>query len=99
MYELHENEQYFFDQETLEKLSNVLKQFNSVCCLCVPSLGEKLELEGREVRILDIDTRFQRLKGFCFFDIHRPEWIGETFDLIICDPPFFNVSLSVVVST
>ena len=94
LYELHENEQYFFDQETLDRLSQALKPFNSVCCLCAPRLGEKLAAEGRKVSILDIDTRFQHLAGFRYFDLHRPAWIGESFDLIVCDPPFFNISLA-----
>ena len=94
MYERHEHEQYFFDQETLQILGDGLKSFNSICCLCAPSLGEQLEKEGRNVRVLDIDTRFQQLDSFHYFDIHKPEWLGESFDLIVCDPPFFNVSLS-----
>jgi hypothetical protein len=46
------------------------------------------------VRILDIDDRFKDVRGYRNFAIHRPEWLGEKYDLIICDPPFFNVSLS-----
>jgi len=40
------------------------------------------------------DQRFAHLKGFRTFDLYRPEWLGEEFDLIICDPPFFKVSLA-----
>jgi hypothetical protein len=46
------------------------------------------------VRILDIDERFDHLAGFRRYDIYRPEWLGEEFGLIICDPPFYGASLS-----
>jgi Probable N6-adenine methyltransferase len=94
MYELRQNEQCFFDEETLQKLSDFLLRWKSVCCLCTPLLGKNLVERGANVRILDIDTRFDYVRGFKFYDIHRPEWLGEKFDLIVCDPPFFNISLS-----
>lgn len=28
------------------------------------------------------------------FDLYRPHWLGQDFDVVVCDPPFFNVSLS-----
>lgn len=93
MDELRQNEQCFFDEKTLQKLSDFLLRWKSVCCLCTPLLGKNLVERGANVRILDIDTRFDHIKGFKFYDIHRPEWLGEKFDLIICDPPFFNISL------
>ena len=47
-----------------------------------------------KVSILDIDDRFADLPGFVRFDVYRPEWVGKRFGLILCDPPFFGVSLS-----
>src|SRR5688572_6947792 len=94
MYELHDNEQYFFDAATLARLTAFLRPLGSVCCLCTPMLGEQLERAGANVAVLDVDERFARLKGFRRFDIYRPQWQGGKFDLIICDPPFYNVSLS-----
>ncbi|HEX2915019.1 MAG TPA: hypothetical protein VH186_29770 [Chloroflexia bacterium] len=94
MYELHENEQYFFDRATLEHLASFASQFQRPACLCAPLLGKVLEEKGVAVRVLDIDERFAGLRGFRIFDLYRPEWLGEEFDLIICDPPFFNLSLS-----
>ena len=94
MYEKHENEQYFFDEATLDHLGNFLGQWSAPCCLCAPSLGKHLAERGVNVAILDIDKRFSATKGFRYFDIFRPEWLGTDFDLIFCDPPFFNVSLS-----
>jgi hypothetical protein len=94
MYELHENEQYFFDRPTLAHLADFLSAYENPCCLCCPLLGRELTESGLAVRILDIDERFATLPGFRRYDIHRPEWLGEEFGIIICDPPFYNISLS-----
>ena len=76
MYELHENEQYFFDNSTLEHLSSFLSSWRTPCCLCTPLLGKRLVDLGLNVRILDIDPRFESVPGFRKFDIYRPEWLG-----------------------
>lgn len=94
MYEKHENEQYFFDKTTLDYLAGVVSGYSNPCCICAPLLGKELESRGVKVRVLDIDERFSNLQGFRRYDLYRPEWLGEEFGLIICDPPFFNVSLS-----
>ncbi len=57
-------------------------------------LGEHLQKAGANVTILDVDERFAKLPGFRRFDIFRPEWQGDKFDIIVCDPPFYRVSLS-----
>lgn len=94
MLELHENEQYFFDPPTLDHLAGFVAGFSNPCCLCAPLLGRELAGRGVRVSILDIDERFASVPGFRRFDIYRPQWTGERFDLIVCDPPFFKVSLS-----
>jgi hypothetical protein len=96
MDERHENEQYFFDAATLSHLTAFVSAFSRPCCLCAPLLGQRLsQLQPRvSVRILDIDERFAECSGFRRFNLQRPEWLGEEYDLIICDPPFFNISLS-----
>jgi putative N6-adenine methyltransferase len=94
MYELHENEQYFFDKPTVTHLADFVQGYDNPCCLCAPLLGQELVRRGVRVRILDIDERFAHLDGFRRYDIYRPEWLGEEFGLIVCDPPFYNVSLS-----
>jgi hypothetical protein len=96
MYELHENEQYFFDPPALDRLVDFVVQggFHSTCCLCCPLLGQELGQRGIATRILDMDSRFATVPGFRSYDLYRPAWTGETYDLIICDPPFFKVSLS-----
>jgi hypothetical protein len=92
MQELHENEQYFFDQPTLMELERRLSGFDSICCLCAPTLAGHLAAAGMNVTNLDIDRRFEGTPGFRYFDLLEPQWLGENFDVIFCDPPFFNVS-------
>ena len=94
MYENHKNEQYFFSRNTIQLLCDALSGFNNICCLCTPTLGMELLLRGKTVQILDIDRRFERFEGFRYFNIARPQWLGEKYDIIVCDPPFFNISLS-----
>ena len=94
MEERHEREQYFFNEETLRALADVVEHFERPCCLCAPMLGRELHRRGKTVRVLDVDERFADLAGFRRWDLYRPEHLDETFDLIVCDPPFFNVSLS-----
>lgn len=93
MYELHKYEQYFFDHLTINHLADFVSQYHYPCCLCAPMLGQELERRGIKACTLDIDRRFEHLRGFHYFDIARPEWLGETFGIIVCDPPFFRVSL------
>lgn len=94
MYELHENEQYFFDRSTLEHLATFVSSYENPCCICCPLLGRELVNRGVAVRILDIDERFASLPGFRRYDLQRPEWLGEEFGIIVCDPPFYGLSLS-----
>lgn len=92
--EIHKNEQYFFDEATLHHMADFLSRFTNPCCLCAPLLGRELEQRGIDVTVLDVDMRFSDLKGFREYNICRPSHIGKEFDIIVCDPPFFNVSLS-----
>lgn len=94
MQERHENEQYFFTPKTTERLADFAARFANPCCICAPSVGAELGRRGVPVRVLDIDERFARTPGFRRYDLFRPEWLGEEFGIILCDPPFFNVSLS-----
>ncbi len=94
MYERHENEQYFFDQATIGTLASFVAQYQSVCCLCTPMLAKNLNHNSLDVTVLDKDQRFSDIPGFRDYNLYEPEWIDKAFDLIICDPPFFNVSLS-----
>ena len=56
--------------------------------------GRSLAARKRNVTVLDIDDRFADVNGFLNWNIYKPQWINHTFDIIVCDLPFFNVSLS-----
>jgi hypothetical protein len=99
MHEKQELEQYFFDQATLDHLARLAARFPRPCCLCTPTLGEELEKRGVQARTLDIDTRFEYLRGFRYYDITRPERPGERYGIIICDPPFLYVPLADLLRT
>ena len=94
MYERHENEQYFFSNATLDELASFVARWERPCVLCAPLLGSKLASEGVSATVLDIDRRFEEVPGFVYYDVQRPHYLADRFDLIVCDPPFFNVSLS-----
>lgn len=94
MDEHHAREQYFFDPPTLDALADLLERFDSPCILCAPLLGVALADRGAAVTILDVDERFADVRGFRRWDVYRPQCLAERFDVIFCDPPFFNVSLS-----
>jgi len=94
MHENHQKEQYFFDEATITALTDFSMGFERICCLCTPTIGEALLKRGKACTILDTDERFADLPGFRSYDLYRPDYLPDTFDLIICDPPFFNVSLS-----
>lgn len=94
MKENHQNEQYFFDDSTRSHLTNFLKNYDNPCLLCAPTIGKELTKQKIKCCILDIDNRFSELPRYNYFDIKKPKWIDETFGIIFCDPPFFNVSLS-----
>ena len=94
MLERHEREQYFWDAQTLESLGDVAARFELPCALCAPMLGRVLNERGVASRSLDFDERFAADENFARFDLYRPLYRAETYGVIICDPPFWKVSLS-----
>lgn len=93
MEERHELEQYFFDDATVVALIDALGAFERICCLCTPMLAVELYRRGRKVTLLDVDDRFTALPYCQRWDVYRPRYLAQDFDLIICDPPFFTVKL------
>ena len=94
MLERHEAEQYFWDAQTLNALADVAARFESPCALCAPMLGRVLNERGLESRSLDFDERFAGDENYAAYDLYRPLYRDETYGVIICDPPFWKVSLS-----
>lgn len=91
--ERHELEQYFFDPVSVERVVEIASFFDRPCLLCAPTIGSAMAKLDRPATTLDIDDRFADVPGFRRWDLTRPTYLQETFDLIICDPPFLNVSL------
>ena len=94
MLERHEWEQYFWDAQTLEALCDVAARFALPYALCAPMLGRVLSERAIEHRVLDFDERFAGDEHYAPFDLYRPLWRPETYGVILCDPPFWKVSLS-----
>lgn len=92
--ERHEHEQYFFSRSTARAVAAALASFTRPCLLCSPTIGLELAHRAHPCRVLDIDTRFSSVPGFLPWNLYRPQFLDESFGVIFCDPPFFNVSLS-----
>lgn len=94
MHERHEHEQYFFTPATIAHLAGFAARFERPCALCCPTIGVALADRKIAARVLEIDERFSTTPGFARWDVYRPRPLGETFGLILCDPPFQKVSLA-----
>jgi len=97
MEELHKNEQYFFDNRTLDNFITFLinSNFGLICFLCTPLLALKLleRTDDIDFDIFDIDRIFNNIKNFRYYNLNNNPYIEFDYHLIICDPPFFSVSL------
>lgn len=95
-------EQYFWTEETVARLVSALQFTMDCCCLTTPSLAVAFHNEGREEFLLDIDTRFQYLPKFRYFDIRFPsenqdeDLQNQSHSIIVMDPPFFYIPLEVI---
>ena len=92
--EIHQREQYFWTQQTLHKLATFLEPYQNPCLLCCPTLGQELERRRKQCTTLDIDKRFNFLKGYQYYDVWKPKPIEGEFDIIVVDPPFYSVTVS-----
>ncbi len=90
--EKRELEQYFWTSKTVKDILNACQYVTDTCCFTTPSLAHAFHEEGREEKLLDIDERFKYLPRFEKFDIKNPHSIDESFNIIVIDPPFFNIS-------
>jgi hypothetical protein len=91
--ERHDLEQYFWTERTVNKLIQSLRFIPNCCCLTTPSLGHGFYQIGREEIVLDIDTRFEYLPKFQYFDILVTHSINEEIRIIVMDPPFFYIPM------
>ncbi len=91
--ERHDLEQYFWSEDTVNRLLYSLSYIDACCCLTTPSLGHGFYAIGREEVVLDIDRRFEYLPKFRYFDILLPTTQDESFNILILDPPFFYIPM------
>ena len=98
-------EQYFWTEKTIEGIRSALRYTfgpESSCCLCSPSLAHNWWAhESKEVSLLDIDTRFEYLPKFNYFDLRYPNKTDLSADqdewrVLVFDPPFFYIPLDVL---
>ncbi|KAJ3272563.1 hypothetical protein HDV01_005406 [Terramyces sp. JEL0728] len=97
-------EQYFWTQNTIDKIKAAIEYEMNTACLCVPTLAHEFHeaaLEEsdteRERYLFDIDTKFDYLPLFKYFDILAPQQTDisgiNPFKIIVFDPPFFYISM------
>lgn len=96
MEEKHHLEQFFFDKATTSILAEFFQGYKDPCILCAPTVAKALYKKGKTVTLLDIDERFSYLPGFKQYDITKPLIFEKKFDVIFCDPPFFNYRFSIL---
>jgi len=91
--ENHAYEQFFFSDATRARLVKIARQHRHPLLLCTPTIAQELDAVGHPYTLLDRDRRFAHLKGYERFDLRKPHMVFGSFDAIIADPPFSNVSL------
>jgi len=91
--ERYDLEQYFWTEDTVKRLLHSLEYIPECCCLTTPSLGHGFYEIGRDELVLDIDTRFDYLPKFRYFDILYPSNVDEDVRMIVMDPPFFYIPM------
>ena len=92
MKEKRELEQYFWTSKTVKDLLNACQYITDVCCLTTPSLAHGFNENNRDEKLFDIDERFDYLPRSEKFDIQNPHDIDDKFNIIVIDPPFFNIT-------
>jgi hypothetical protein len=90
--EKRELEQYFWTSKTVKDLLQACEYISETCCFTTPSLAHEFHINGREEKLLDLDDRFNYLPRFEKFDIKNPHNLDEIFNIIVIDPPFFNIT-------
>lgn len=99
--ENHAYEQFFFDEQTRERLVKLMSCYQRPLLLCAPSLAVAMEEDKAAAGspppnyvLLDRDERFSFLRGYQEFDLDKPtRFDGFAPDCIFCDPPFANFPL------
>lgn len=93
--EKHAWEQFFWTRDTVGRLMNACNFVyeQKTCCFTTPSMAHAWHETGRDEVLLDIDTRFEYLPKFKYYDARKPYSLDDSFRLLILDPPFFAVPI------
>jgi hypothetical protein len=96
--ENHKYEQFFWTKNVVEKIiKSIGYHYNEeICCFTTPSLAYQLHQYGQDEVLLDIDTRFNYLPKFKYYDAYDPKQLDENFRLLIIDPPFFAIPIEII---
>lgn len=99
--ENHALEQFFWSDKVVQRLAESLNFvfIEKTCCLMTPSLAHYWnETCERDEALFDIDTRFDYLPKFKYFDVTDPKSAdnGDNFRLLVIDPPFFLIPIEQV---
>ncbi len=98
-------EQYFWTENTINAIKLALQSTfdaDSRLCLCTPTVAHSFWIEnGVAVSLLDLDTRFEYLPKFRYFDLRFPSATDlepecSMWRVIVFDPPFFYIPMDVL---
>lgn len=98
-------EQYFWTDNTIQGIKLALQSTfdaDSSLCLCTPTVADSFWMEdSTAVSLLDLDTRFEYLPKFRYFDLRYPnetdlEPERSMWRVIVFDPPFFYIPMDVL---
>jgi hypothetical protein len=92
----HSREQFFWDDETLNGLATLCTDWFRVAAVCAPMLAMRLQGEHDQVDLFDIDERFRDLPNYNHWNMARPEPGYGGYSLLVCDPPFGQLSMATV---
>jgi len=96
--ENHKYEQFFWTKNVVDNIINSIgyNYIEEICCFTTPSIAHQLHQDGRNEVLLDIDTRFNYLPKFKYYNAYDPVQLDENFKLLIIDPPFFAVPIEII---
>lgn len=98
-------EQYFWTDNTIRAIKFALQSTfdtDSSLCLCTPTVAHAWWMDdGVGVSLLDLDTRFEYLPKFRYFDLRVPSATDlepecSMWRVIVFDPPFFYIPMDVL---
>lgn|SRR3990167_461477 len=97
--ENHDYEQFFWTKNVVQKIIDSIgyQYKEEICCFTTPSIAHKMHENSQDEVLLDIDTRFNYLPKFKYYDAYNPRKNDTDFyKLLIIDPPFFAIPIEII---